>query len=240
MRRSSFRGRTAGTVGIEAGIFQGLWRPAADRRPGASSCRRAASSASSGPERRRQDDALPHDHRQEQPDDGSIRIGDSVQLAYVDQSAMRSTPTRRSGKKSRRQRHHQARQAQRSIRGPIARPSTSRAAISNRRSARFSGGQRNRVHLAKMLKSGGNVVLLDEPTNDLDTETLGRTGKMRSKTSRVGCYHQPTTACSRPPCHPYPSPFEATATSSGSKAISRIMKRTRSAASAGLGQSEAA
>jgi ATPase subunit of ABC transporter with duplicated ATPase domains len=37
----------------------------------------------------------------------------------------------------------------------------------------LSGGQRNRVHLAKLLKSGGNVLLLDEPTNDLDTETLG-------------------------------------------------------------------
>jgi ATPase subunit of ABC transporter with duplicated ATPase domains len=50
--------------------------------------------------------------------------------------------------------------------------STSRAATSRRKWGQLSGGERNRVHLAKTLTEGGNVILLDEPTNDLDIETL--------------------------------------------------------------------
>ena len=55
---------------------------------------------------------------------------------------------------------------------PIARPSTSKAAISRKKVGLLSGGERNRVHMARLLKEGGNVLLLDEPTNDLDVETL--------------------------------------------------------------------
>ncbi|MQW87446.1 energy-dependent translational throttle protein EttA [Sinorhizobium saheli] len=109
---------------------------------------------------------------QEQPDDGSFRIGDSVQLAYVDQSRDALDPNKTvweeisGGNDVIKLGKHEV---------------NSRAYCSSfnfkggdqqQKVGTLSGGQRNRVHLAKMLKSGGNVVLLDEPTNDLDTETL--------------------------------------------------------------------
>ena len=56
---------------------------------------------------------------------------------------------------------------------PMSARSTSRASDQQKNVGKLSGGERNRVHIAKMLKSGGNVLLLDEPTNDLDVETLG-------------------------------------------------------------------
>ncbi len=109
---------------------------------------------------------------QEQPDEGSFRIGDSVQLAYVDQSRDALDPNKTvweeisGGSDIIKLGKHEV---------------NSRAYCSSfnfkggdqqQKVGTLSGGQRNRVHLAKMLKSGGNVVLLDEPTNDLDTETL--------------------------------------------------------------------
>lgn len=109
---------------------------------------------------------------QEQPDDGSIRIGDSVQLAYVDQSrdaldANKTVWEEISGgndiiKLGKHEVNSRAYCSTFNFKG----------GDQQQKVGTLSGGQRNRVHLAKMLKSGGNVVLLDEPTNDLDTETL--------------------------------------------------------------------
>ncbi len=108
----------------------------------------------------------------EKPDAGTIRIGPTVQLAYVDQS---------------RQTLDDKKTVWQEISGGLdmikvgsyETPSRSYVGRFNFRGAQqqqtigeLSGGERNRVHLAKVLKSGGNVLLLDEPTNDLDVETL--------------------------------------------------------------------
>lgn len=110
---------------------------------------------------------------QEKPDSGSIRIGDTVHLGYVDQS--RDTLD---GNKT----------VWEEISGGAEIIKLGKFDMNSRaycgafnfkggdqqqKVGNLSGGQRNRVHLAKMLKAGGNVLLLDEPTNDLDTETLG-------------------------------------------------------------------
>ncbi|MBV9234239.1 MAG: energy-dependent translational throttle protein EttA [Xanthobacteraceae bacterium] len=109
---------------------------------------------------------------QEKPDSGTIKIGESVHLGYVDQSrdALNSSAT-----------------VWQEISGGVdilqlgKREVNSRAYCSafnfrgadqQKKVGQLSGGERNRVHLAKMLKSGANVLLLDEPTNDLDVDTL--------------------------------------------------------------------
>jgi len=111
--------------------------------------------------------------KQDKPDQGTIKIGESVHLGYVDQS--RDTLD---GKKT----------VWEEISGGLdqlqlgKREVNSRAYCSafnfkgadqQKKVGALSGGERNRVHLAKMLKSGANVLLLDEPTNDLDVDTLG-------------------------------------------------------------------
>ena len=108
----------------------------------------------------------------EQPDGGAIRVGPTVQLAYVDQSRQTLDNSKTvwaeiSG-------------GQDIIKvGAYETPSRSYVGRFNFRGAQqqqfigeLSGGERNRVHLAKVLRAGGNVLLLDEPTNDLDVETL--------------------------------------------------------------------
>jgi ATP-binding cassette ChvD family protein len=109
---------------------------------------------------------------QEEPDTGALRLGDTVQLAYVDQSrdALDDDKTvweEVSGGVD------QIKLGDRTI--------NSRAYVAGfnfkgteqqKKVAKLSGGERNRLHLAKLLRSGGNLLLLDEPTNDLDTDTL--------------------------------------------------------------------
>jgi len=108
----------------------------------------------------------------EQPDSGTIRLGDTVQIASVDQS--------RDSLDDNRTVWEEISDGQDLIKvGNYETPSRRYVGRFNFRGAEqqkkigiLSGGERNRVHLAKMLKSGGNLLLLDEPTNDLDVETL--------------------------------------------------------------------
>jgi ATP-binding cassette ChvD family protein len=109
---------------------------------------------------------------QEQPDGGTITIGETVHMGYVDQSRDALDPKKSvweeiSGgndiiKLGKREVNSRAYTSSFNFKGGDQQQPV----------GTLSGGQRNRVHLAKMLKSGANVLLLDEPTNDLDTETL--------------------------------------------------------------------
>src|SRR3954447_7234093 len=109
---------------------------------------------------------------EETPDSGELRIGDTVQLGYVDQSrgsldAKNTVWQEISGGQD---------GIPRGKKEITSRQYTSwfnfRGGDQQKPVGKLSGGERNRVHLAKLLKSGGNVLLLDEPTNDLDVDTL--------------------------------------------------------------------
>ena len=109
---------------------------------------------------------------QENPDSGSITIGDSVELAYVDQSrdVLEDDKTVweeiSDGQDILRVNNYET--ASRAYVGRF----NFRGAEQQKKVGLLSGGERNRVHLAKLLRCGGNVLFLDEPTNDLDVETL--------------------------------------------------------------------
>ncbi len=109
---------------------------------------------------------------QDQPDDGTLRVGPTVELAYVDQSRDVLDPERTV---------YEEITDGRDTLDIGGREMNGRAYVASfnfkgsdqqKQVAVLSGGERNRVHLAKVLKEGGNVLLLDEPTNDLDVDTL--------------------------------------------------------------------
>ncbi len=108
---------------------------------------------------------------QEQPDEGSFRIGDTVRLAYVDQSRALDPEKTIWQVITDGEETLQLGRMQVNSRGYVARFNFS-GADQQKKVSMLSGGERNRVHLARMLKEGGNVVLLDEPTNDLDVNTM--------------------------------------------------------------------
>jgi len=109
---------------------------------------------------------------QEQPDDGELRIGPTVQLAYVDQSRDSLDDTKTVWEEiSDGQDIITVGNFQMQSRAYVSHFNF-RGSDQQKRVGDLSGGERNRVHLAKLLRSGGNVLLLDEPTNDLDVETL--------------------------------------------------------------------
>jgi len=109
---------------------------------------------------------------QEKADSGSFRIGDTVQLAYVDQSRDALNPDKTIWQEiSEGQEMIQLGKVAVNSRAYVSRFNFS-GSDQQKKVGTLSGGERNRVHLARMLKSGANVILLDEPTNDLDVNTM--------------------------------------------------------------------
>jgi ATP-binding cassette ChvD family protein len=109
---------------------------------------------------------------QERPDSGRLRIGDTVKIAYVDQSRDKLDDAKTAWQEiSDGLENITVGNYTTSSRGYAARFNF-KGADQQKLVGQLSGGERNRVHLAKVLRSGGNVLLLDEPTNDLDVETL--------------------------------------------------------------------
>jgi ATP-binding cassette ChvD family protein len=110
---------------------------------------------------------------EEKPDSGSLRLGETVKLAYVDQS--------RAALEASKNVWEEISNGDDRIKLGAGREIPSRAYVSSfgfkgseqqKKVGMLSGGERNRLHLAKLLRSAGNVLLLDEPTNDLDVDTL--------------------------------------------------------------------
>ncbi len=109
---------------------------------------------------------------EEEPDDGALRLGESVELAYVDQDRDILDPDKTVWEEIS-DGYDQIKVGERETSSrAYAAGFNFRGSDQQRKVGALSGGERNRVHLAKLLRRGGNLLLLDEPTNDLDVDTL--------------------------------------------------------------------
>jgi energy-dependent translational throttle protein EttA len=109
---------------------------------------------------------------EEEPDAGDLRLGESVELAYVDQSRDALDPDKSVWEEIS-DGYDQIKVGEREMNSrAYAAGFNFRGSDQQRKVGALSGGERNRVHLAKLLRRGGNLLLLDEPTNDLDVDTL--------------------------------------------------------------------
>ncbi|NBW76426.1 MAG: energy-dependent translational throttle protein EttA [Sphingomonadaceae bacterium] len=109
----------------------------------------------------------------EQPDSGTVEIGSTVHLGYVDQSRDDLDPKHNVWEEISGGHDYMTVNKQEMSTRAYVGAFNFKGADQQKNVGKLSGGERNRVHMAKMLKAGGNVLLLDEPTNDLDVETLG-------------------------------------------------------------------
>ena len=168
---------------------------------------------------------------QEKPDKGTLRIGDTVKFAYVDQSR----DTLEGDKTVFDEIAQGAEFLEIGKRKIPARAYVSgfnfRGTDQQKRVKDLSGGERNRVHLAKVLRAGGNVLLLDEPTNDLDVDTL-RALEDACCSSPAAWSSSATIAGSSTASPPTSWRSRATARWCGSRATTRTTRPTGSGASA--------
>jgi len=168
---------------------------------------------------------------QEKPDSGSIKIGESVQLGYVDQSRDALDGSKNVWEEiSNGQDVILLGKKEVNSRGYVS-AFNFKGGDQQKKVGSLSGGERNRVHLAKMLKTGANLLLLDEPTNDLDVDTLRALEEALE--DFAGCaviISHDRWFLDRIATHILA--FEATAMSNGSRATSRTTRRTRCGGSA--------
>jgi sulfate-transporting ATPase len=109
---------------------------------------------------------------QDKPDAGALRLGQTVQLAHVDQTRETLDPAKTVWEEITGGAEHLTLGGRRIASRAYVASFNFKGPDQQKRVGELSGGERNRLHLAKMLKSGANVLLLDEPTNDLDVDTL--------------------------------------------------------------------
>jgi ATP-binding cassette ChvD family protein len=109
----------------------------------------------------------------EQPDSGKVSVGETVRLGYVDQSRDHLDPKKNVWEEISDGLDYMKVNGQDASTRAYVGAFNFKGPDQQKNVGKLSGGERNRVHMAKMLKQGGNVLLLDEPTNDLDVETLG-------------------------------------------------------------------